>query len=90
MGIDKRLLEVLCCPVSKVPLTPLSRAQLAELNRQIAAGATLRVNGDKVGEAIAEGLITTDCKVIYRIDDGVPVLLAEEGIGTTQFQDFPR
>jgi uncharacterized protein YbaR (Trm112 family) len=90
MSIDKRLLDVLCCPISKVPLAPLSRAQLAELNRHIASGSALRVNGDKVGEALAEGLITTDGKVIYRIDDGVPVLLADEGIGTTQFQDFPR
>jgi uncharacterized protein YbaR (Trm112 family) len=90
MSIDKRLLDVLCCPVSKTALTPLSRAQLAELNRHVAAGTALRVDGAKVAEPLSEGLITTDGKVIYRIDDGVPVLLAEEGIGTTQFQDFPR
>ena len=38
---------------------------------------------------VSEALISDDDKVIYRIDDGVPVLLPEEGIGTTQFADFP-
>jgi len=35
-------------------------------------------------------LITDDARVIYRIEDDIPVLLPEEGIGTTQFQDFPH
>jgi hypothetical protein len=27
--------------------------------------------------------------VIYRVEDGIPVMLPEEGIGTTQLTDFP-
>ena len=89
MGLDRRLLDILCCPVSKSPVTPLSRAQLADLNRRIAAGEVLNVGGSKVATAFAEGLITRDGRVIYRVDDGIPVMLADEGIGTTQFDGFP-
>jgi uncharacterized protein len=90
MPLDKRLLDILCCPVSKTPLTPLSKTQLSDLNRRIEAGEVLRVDGVKVDSVLQEGLITTDGKVIYRIDDGIPVMLPDEGIGTTQFTDFPR
>lgn len=90
MPVDKRLLEILCCPVSKTPVVPASKAQLAALNTAIAAGAALNVAGGKLEGAIGEALITTDGKVLYRVEDGIPVMLPEEGIGTTQFNDFPR
>jgi uncharacterized protein YbaR (Trm112 family) len=90
MGIDQRLIDLLCCPVSKVAVTPLSAARLAYLNQRIAAGEALAVTGSKLSTPLDAGLITTDGKVIYRVDDGIPVMLPEEGIGTTQFQDFPH
>ena len=39
--------------------------------------------------SLTEGLITVDRKVVYRVEDGIPVMLPEEGIGTTQLTDFP-
>jgi uncharacterized protein YbaR (Trm112 family) len=89
MAVDRRLLEILCCPVSKVPVVPLARDRLAELNRRIEAGAVQTVRGVAIATPLAEGLITTDGKVIYRIDDGIPVMLPDEAIGTTQLHDFP-
>ncbi len=90
MGIDQRLIDLLCCPVSKVPVTPLGARQLEHLNREIAGGAVRTVAGAVVSTPLAAGLVTTDGKVIYRIDDGIPVMLPDEGIGTTQFSDFPH
>ncbi|MFC5526600.1 Trm112 family protein [Rhodanobacter ginsengisoli] len=87
--MDKRLLDILCCPVSKTPVRPLSKRELDTLNDAIAAGKVDSVAGVAVRERIAEALITIDGKVIYRIEDGIPVMLPEEGIGTTQFADFP-
>jgi uncharacterized protein YbaR (Trm112 family) len=87
--MDKRLLDILCCPVSKTPVRPLSKRELGALNDAIAAGKVDSVAGVSVREQVAEALITTDGKVIYRIEDGIPVMLPEEGIGTTQFADFP-
>lgn len=89
MTVDKRLLEILCCPVSKRALLPLRRDQLQRLNAAISAGGVLDVASQAVNEPLSDGLITDDRRVIYRIDDEIPVLLPESGIGTTQFQDFP-
>lgn len=87
--MDKRLLDILCCPVSKTPVRPLTANELGVLNRAIGDGQVLNVAGGPVQATLAEGLITVDHKVIYRVEDGIPVMLPEEGIGTTQFTDFP-
>jgi uncharacterized protein YbaR (Trm112 family) len=87
--MDKRLLDILCDPVSKTPVRPLGKRELDALNDAIAAGRVDSVAGAPVRKRLAEGLITTDRKVVYRVDDGIPVMLAEEGIGTLQLADFP-
>lgn len=68
----------------------MSRARLAFINQAIAHGGVLSVDGGAVVTALQDGLISDDDKVIYRIDDGIPVLLPEAGIGTTQWQDLPK
>ncbi len=87
--MDKRLLDILCCPVSKTPLRMLRRDELKHLNHAIDEGAVDTVTGTRATRALEAGLITVDGKVIYRIEDDVPVLLPEEGIGTTQLNGFP-
>jgi len=87
--MDKRLLDILCCPVSKTPVRLLTRHQLDALNEAIAAGQVDTVAGVAVRERVAEALITIDHKLIYRIEDGIPVMLPEEGIGTLQLTAFP-
>ena len=76
-AIDRKLLDIICCPVSKVPLVPLSAKQLAALNKEISAGAALNVDAQVVSGLLNAGLITTDGKIIYRIEEGIPVLLPE-------------
>ncbi len=87
MTIPDHLLDILCCPVSHEPLRPLGKNRLKSLNRNIAEGEVLHIDGSPVEGHIAEALITRDDKVIYIIDDGIPVLLPDRGIGTTQFTD---
>lgn len=87
--MDKRLLDILCCPVSKTPVRPLARGELEAVNAAIERGEVDTVAGSPVRERLGEALITVDRKVIYRVDDGIPVMLPEEGIGTVQFKDFP-
>jgi len=89
MALNARLLDILCCPVSKSPVERLSRTRLAALNAAIGRGEVQAVNGTAVTCTIEEALITRDGKVIYRVDDGIPVMLPDEGIGTTQLRDFP-
>lgn len=88
MPVDGKLLEILCCPVSKTPLRHLEGSRLEKLNRAIEAGEVQYVRGEKVEAALKEALITEDSKVIYPIVDDIPVLLENRGIGTTQLQDF--
>lgn len=87
-GMDKRLLDILCCPVSKTPLRLLHHNELEQINRAIAEHGVDTVDGVRVAMALDAGLITTDGKVIYRIEDDIPVLLPEEGIGTVQLNEF--
>ncbi len=87
--MDKRLLDVLCCPATKVPVRLLAKGELEALNRSIASGAVQSVDHIAIGNPLQAGLITTDGKLIYRIEDDIPVMLAHEAIGTTQLSDFP-
>jgi len=87
MNLPDHLLDILCCPVSHEPLLPLSRAKLKKLNEHIAAGEMVYVDNEPVEAELTGALITRDSKVIYPIEDGIPVLLSERGIGTTQLKE---
>jgi uncharacterized protein YbaR (Trm112 family) len=88
MPVDGKLLEILCCPVSKTPLVRLASQKLEKLNAAIEAGEVKFTDGSKVKSPLQEGLVTEDMKVIYAVEDDIPVLLADKAIGTTQLQDF--
>ncbi|KGI78657.1 Trm112 family protein [Oleiagrimonas soli] len=85
--MDKHLLDILCCPVSKTPVRPLQTGELERLNQAIARGEVDTVAGARVEAALTAGLVTTDGRVVYRIEDDIPVMLPEEGIGTTQLRE---
>jgi uncharacterized protein YbaR (Trm112 family) len=88
MPIDGKLLEILCCPVSKTPLLRLSASRLKKLNHSIESGEVQYVHGERVKRSLQEALISEDSKVIYPVVENIPILLEEKGIGTTQLQDF--
>ena len=60
MPVNGKLLEILCCPVSKTPLTVLGRQKLDKLNNAIKSGEALFVDGEKVTDPLQE--------LIYRFD----------------------
>jgi uncharacterized protein YbaR (Trm112 family) len=78
--MDRKLLDLLVCPATRQPLALLDRPGLEALNAAIAAGGVRRVDDTTQTEPVREALITRDRKTLYRIDDGIPVLLIEEGI----------
>ena len=73
------------CVWCQVLLLP---ARLEKLNAAIAAGEVKYIDGRTVEQALQEALITEDNKVIYPIEDSIPILLEDKGIGTTQLNDF--
>jgi uncharacterized protein YbaR (Trm112 family) len=88
MPVDKKLLEILCCPISHQMLGPLPSSKLEKLNKAIESGAIAYVDGEPVSSTLNEALLTDDGKVIYAVQDDIPVMLPERGIGTLQITDF--
>lgn len=86
--MDKKLLDILCCPSSKQSLQLLSGAQLEQLNKAIATQKVSQLDGQVLSSPLKQALITKDQKLIYRIDDGIPVLLSEEAISSLSVTGF--
>jgi uncharacterized protein YbaR (Trm112 family) len=88
MPVDRKLLEILVCPVTRLPVGILSRQKIKRLNDQIEQQQVRYVDGSVVEEALDEALITESGTTIYRVDSGIPVMLEDKGIGTEQLLDF--
>ena len=88
--MDRKLIDLLCSPDTRQPLSQLEARGLEALNRAIAAGSVQRVDGGLQQQPLREALVTRDRKQVFRIEDGIPVLLAEEAIATAQIADFPE
>ena len=88
--MDRKLLDILACPATRQPLAALDKAGLEALNRAIEAGTVRRVDEAAQATPLREALVTRDHKLVYRVDDGIPVLLVEEAIATSQVAGFPK
>ena len=53
---------------------------LQPLNAEIEAGRLRNRGGDKVGKPIEEGLLREDGRVLYIVDDSIPIMLIGESI----------
>jgi uncharacterized protein YbaR (Trm112 family) len=80
MPISSDLLEILVCPETRQPVVLASETVLAELNSEIAEKRLRNRGGERVTSQIAEGLVREDGRILYPIDDGIPVMLIEESI----------
>jgi uncharacterized protein YbaR (Trm112 family) len=80
MTVSEELLEILVCPETKQPIALASEEVLSNLARDIEAGKVRNRGGEKVTQPITEGLVREDGKILYPVDDGIPVMLIEESI----------
>lgn len=80
MPIDRKLLDILCCPATGVPLESLRKDQLAALNTLIATGEVHDYGNEAVTTPLQEALITENGERIYRVDDGIPIMLEDRAI----------
>ena len=80
MSVSPDLLEILVCPETKQPVALADEAVLSKLNAEIEAGRLRNRGGEVVTGHIGEGLVREDGKVLYPVDDGIPVMLIEESI----------
>jgi len=78
--IDSELLEILCCPETKQPVTLVEGEAIDRINEEIAAGSVKNRGGETVEEKIEAGLLREDKKYLYPIRDDIPVMLEDEAI----------
>ena len=80
MPIDKELLEILVCPESKQTLSLASEQILDGLNSEIDSARLRNRGGNVVEKRIEEGLLREDGKIVYIIDDSIPIMLIDQSI----------
>ncbi len=74
------LVEILVCPETKQPVRLATAPELAGVNEKIRAGTLRNRGGEAVKSELVEGLIREDGRILYPVDDGIPVMLVEESI----------
>ena len=79
-SVNPELVEILVCPETKQPVSLATQELLHSLNERIRAGTLRNRGGAKVEQEIQEALVRQDGRILYPVDDGIPVMLIEESI----------
>ena len=82
--MDRTLLDIICCPVTRLPLEQLESERLAQLNTAISAGAVSDQTEAPLADPLEEALVTRDGRRVYPVKDGIPILLEEACIDWSQ------
>ena len=83
--VDKKLLDILCCPETKQDLELVEAETVKKVNDAIAAGSVKNRGGEKVTEKIDAGLLREDKRYLYPIREDIPIMLIDEAI---PYDDF--
>ena len=75
MLMPEGFVDILRCPIAKVPLRRMARGEIVALNELITQGAALQARGDAVASPVEDALLADDGSWAYRVDSGVPTLL---------------
>ena len=85
--IDPQLLEILCCPETKQPVTLVEGEVIDRVNAGIQSRTVKNRGGKTVEEKIDGGLLREDRKYLYPIRESIPIMLEDEAI---LFEEFDR
>jgi len=84
--MDKKLLSILCCPVTHKGLALARRDTLESINQAIGDGKLTNRDGAVLKGSLGEALVTDDGKLMYPVNDGIPVLLEGESVSLDQLK----
>ena len=88
MTINRKLLEILVCPVTKQPVSMLNQAQLDKVNEVIKQGKLHTLDGTMLDAPLRQALITQNGNTLYQVDGDIPVMLEEQSIPCEQIPDW--
>ena len=80
MAVNADLVEILVCPESRQPVHLATPEELEAVNARIRDGSLRNRGGDALSRPLEEALVREDGRVLYPVDDGIPVMLIEESI----------
>ncbi|MBD2127311.1 hypothetical protein H6F97_13140 [Microcoleus sp. FACHB-1] len=84
MMISGELLNILCCPETKQPVSLADQNLLDQINLRIQQGKVSNRSGRPLENPIDAGLICKDGTYLYPIQEGVPILIIDEAIALNE------
>lgn len=84
--MDRKLLDIICCPVTRSSLELLPEHELGALNELIGLKRIKNREDSVVDAPLKEALVTRSGKLIYPIRDGIPVLLEDQAMSLQQLE----
>ena len=78
--MNPKLLNIICCPVTREKLSIATPKQIALINAEIANRTLKKLDGSIAEKPQSKALINATKTLLYPIEEDIPILLENEAI----------